>query len=120
MKFFVKGTITEAPLVRHFKNGTPNVLVTVKEVIEGKQATTYEHHIDFNGSFTNEVSNEIDYVGAEVVITGVVVASRTANGGSFENLRGQSLILLSLPKFADIKDGDSEEKVEVDDDDLPF
>lgn len=120
MKFFVKGTITEAPLIRHFKNGTPNVNVTVKEVIEGKQASTYEHKIDFNGSFANEINADIDYVGAEVVVTGVVVSTKTNNGGSFENLRGQNLILLSLPKFAEIKDGDSEEKVEVDDDDLPF
>lgn len=130
-RFMIKGTVIEEPKKTVFKSGAVCLSLKVREVRDCKRPVEYIHKIDYSGGYAKELPDDLSVlVGAEVYSIGTITATAT-DKGSFENLKGEQLIILSFPRFEDDtavssnnehyqESDDDEQNQPVSDDDLPF
>lgn len=129
-KFMIKGTVVEVPKKTVFKSGAVCFSLKVREVRDCKRPVEYIHKIDYSGGYAKELPDDVKIlVGAEVYSIGTITATPT-DKGSFENLKGEQLIILSFPRFeedtaassnnAHYQENDGEQDQAVSEDDMPF
>ncbi len=129
-KFVIHGTLLEEPRKSVLSNGLDCFTLLVEE----RYMTSYKevvntYSVDFMGKATHCVPTNIKLTGAPVVIMGSV-SSREYKGRYFNDLKGETLSVITAKTFTDeplptqadvdeVKDP-SLDAVDLPNDDLPF
>ena len=92
---------------------------------DSKKPVSHKYDVEFNGIYANQIPNDIDLKGAEVLIVGSMTSIESKNGDSIVYLKGERLMIISYPAFEETDDYTSNAVAYVNpttdaDDDLPF
>ena len=92
---------------------------------DSKKPVSHKYDVEFNGMYANQIPNDIDLKGAEVLVIGSMTSIESKNGDSIVYLKGERLMIISYPAFEEMDEYTSNAVAYTNpttdaDDDLPF